>query len=144
MRTLVLSIILLLQIAPSVGAKDSLPIFLASDLRVLSADFGRFKVGSGPKDLKGKNISFQKTNKVSATGYSYGWRIRLDTPRKTVHVFEIWDDKNTQPQIGDPVEVVDGYIYHDWDVVTGTTRGKHTVEIFLEKQPVKKLVYFVN
>ena len=30
---------------------------------------------------------------------------------------------------GGLVEIVDGYIYHDWDVVMGIRKGKHTVEV---------------
>jgi hypothetical protein len=143
MKILTIAFIFLLQFATPGWTKDS-PKSIAHDFTVVRAEFGRFPNGKGPHELKGKHVVFQRSNNVDSTGYSYGWRIRLETPRKSVHVFEVWDERNSEPAMGDPVDVVDGYIYHDWDVVMGTKKGKHSVEVFIEKQPIKKFVYFVH
>ncbi|MBI1267876.1 MAG: hypothetical protein GC193_10650 [Cryomorphaceae bacterium] len=144
MKPLVLIPLLVLQLFVVALAKSSYFVTIAPDLKVVSADFGAFPNGKGPMKLKGKEVVFKKTDHVREIGYSYGWRIKLDTPRKFVRVYEIWDDQQKKPGKGRSVEIVDGLIFDDWDVVMGTRKGKHTVEVFLEGSPVKKFVYFVH
>lgn len=141
MKILLIALVLFFQLADSAwsdGLKE-----LAPDLKVLSAEFGRFPTDKGPRNLNGRDVVFQKTNKVKGVGFSYGWRIKLDTSRKSVDVYEVWDGKKTVPEQGRAYEVKDGYIYHDWDVVMGTRKGKHTVEVYVEKRPIKKFTYSV-
>jgi hypothetical protein len=129
----------------SSGSKDlRLPVTLAPDLKIVSAEFGAFPDGKGPKERQGKTVEFVPTNRVRKVGYSYGWRIKLETPRKAVNVYEIWETRNPQPGKGEMVSVADGYIYDDWDVVMGTRPGKHTLTVCVEHVPVKTFTYFVN
>lgn len=144
MKALILISILALQVFIAASAKDAYLATIAPDLKVVSAEFGAFPADKGPAERKGKDVVFKKTNHVKEVGFSYGWRIKLDTLRKSVKVYEIWDERESKPGKGGSVEIVDGYIYHDWDVVMGTRKGKHTVEVFLEGAPVKKFVYFVH
>lgn len=143
MKSPTIVLLILLLFGGPAGAKDSTKS-ISNDLGIERAEFGRFPNGKGPRDLKGKNVVFRPSHKVDAIGFSYGWRIKLKTSQKSVHVFEIWDDRKTERGLGDPIKVVDGFIYHDWDVVMGTRKGKHSVEVFIEKQPIKKFVYFVH
>lgn len=144
MKLIFLIPVLLLQTFVAASAKSPYIATIAPDLKVVSAEFGAFPSDKGPGERKGREVVFKKTNQVKKIGFSYGWRIKLDTPRKSVKVYEIWDERETKPGDGESVEIVDGYIYHDWDVVMGTKKGKHSVEVFLEGKPVKKFVYFVH
>ncbi|HMP54315.1 MAG TPA: hypothetical protein PKD05_22410 [Candidatus Melainabacteria bacterium] len=144
MKALILISILALQVFSVASAKDAYLATIAPDLKVVSAQFGAFPADKGPGERKGKDVVFKRTNHVKEVGFSYGWRIKLDTSRKSVRVYAIWDDRESKPGKGESVEIVDGYIYQDWDVVMGTRKGKHTVEVFLEGVPVKKFVYFVH
>lgn len=144
MKLILIASILVLQVLIAASAKSAYIATIAPDLKVVSAEFGAFPADKGPAERKGKDVVFKKTNHVKKVGFSYGWRIKLDTPRKSVRVYEIWDNRESKPGKGESVEIVDGYIYQDWDVVMGTRKGKHTVEVFLEGVPVKKFVYFVH
>lgn len=144
MKTFILISILALQVFSVASAKDAYLATIAPDLKVVSAQFGAFPADKGPGERKGKDVVFKRTNHVKEVGFSYGWRIKLDTSRKSVRVYEIWDEQQKKPGKGQSVEIVDGLIFDDWDVVMGTRKGKHTVEVFLEGVPVKKFVYFVH
>lgn len=144
MKTFILISIFALQVFSVASAKDAYLATIAPDLKVVSAQFGAFPADKGPGERKGKDVVFKRTNHVKEVGFSYGWRIKLDTSRKSVRVYEIWDEQQKKPGKGQSVEIVDGLIFDDWDVVMGTRKGKHTVEVFLEGVPVKKFVYFVH
>jgi len=127
-------------------AGESKPLkVIAPDLVVEAAEFGAFPAGKGPRDRKGKEVVFVPTEHVDKVGFSYGWRIKLQTPRKTVHVYPVWGDhaKEQKIQLGAVEKVVDGYIYHDWDEV-GAKEHRHSVTVYVEGTPVKSFVYFTN
>lgn len=144
MKTFILISILALQVFSVASAKDAYLATIAPDLKVVSAQFGAFPADKGPGERKGKDVVFKRTNHVKEVGFSYGWRIKLDTSRKSVRVYEIWDEQQKKPGKGQSVEIVDGLIFDDWDVVMRTRKGKHSVEVFLEGVPVNKFVYFVH
>jgi hypothetical protein len=131
---------------PRMVAQESWqPVTVAPDLKVMSAEFGAFPAGKGPKDRKGKAVVFTPTDKADKAGFSYGWRIKLRTPRKTVHVYPVWGDHATDQkvQLGSAETIVDGYIYRDWDEV-GAAKPRHSVTVYIEGKPVRTFVYFTN
>ena len=144
MKLFVLIPLLVLQLSIAVCAKNPSAIVIAPDLKVVSAQFGAFPAKKGAAERKGKEVVFKETNQVKETGFSYGWRMKLDTPRKSVKVYEIFDNREEKPGEGEAVQIEDGFIYHDWDVVMGTRKGKHTVEVFLDGKSAKKFTYFVH
>lgn len=144
MKTVLVSLLLLLPLFLSASASDANSLQQKeSSLKVVSAEFGRFPDGKGPRNLTGKNVVFEKTNRVGSSGYSYGWRLALDSSLKSIKVFEKWDSRGSVG-VGTTYSIMDGMVYHDWDVVMGTRKGRHTVELFINKKPIKKFVYFVE
>jgi hypothetical protein len=124
--------------------KSHFPLLIAPDLTVVSAEFGAFPSGKGPKDKKGKAVVFVPTDHADKIGFSYGWRIKLETPRKTVHVYPAWSDHNdVKVRLGAAEPIVDGYIYQDWDEV-GAVKHKHSMTVYIEGTPVKTFEYFTN
>lgn len=137
-----LSLLLLWLLAMPLLARETITV--AKDITVVSAEFGAFPFQKGPQTLRGRKVVFSPTNDVNKIGFSYGWRIKLKTPRRAVRVYEVWNGAKQGTGEGEDVQIVDGYIYHDWDVVMGTRKGKHTVEVFIEGVPVKTFAYFVH
>lgn len=141
---IVMTQVLAPALLPWACAGDFKTVVVAPDLSITAAEFGAFPFKKGPRDLKGKHVVFKPTDKVKESGFSYGYRLTLKTSRKQVRVFQKWSshpDQKLQP--GDPVDVVDGYIYSDWDEPTGSTKGKRELTVYVEQKPVKKFVYFV-
>ncbi len=143
MKTYLLFWIIFVLFCCPVWCEDSKPSSATSEVEIVSAEFGRFPDGKGPRQLPGKEVVFEKTNKVGASGYTYGWKIALNTTKKTVTVSEKWDG-NDKLVSSTAYGVIDALIYHDWDVVLGTRKGKHSVEVSVNKMPVKKFVYTVR
>jgi len=121
-----------------------LPVQIEPDIKVISVDFGAFPKGKGPHDLKGQQVVFKKTQNVDKEGYSYGWRMKLDTTRKEVHINEAWGEHESDEKKppGALEDVVDGYVYHDWDESIGKDTGKKFVTVYCEAHPVKTLTFF--
>ena len=83
MKTFILISILALQVFSVASAKDAYLATIAPDLKVVSAQFGAFPADKGPGERKGKDVVFKRTNHVKEVGFSYGWRFKLDTSRKS-------------------------------------------------------------
>ena len=143
MKTLLISISLMALLSPPAWCQDSNAQPVSSEVEIVSAEFGRFPEGKGPRQLPGKEVVFERANKVGKSGYTYGWKIALNTALKSVSVSEKWDE-NDKMVSSTRYGVIDGLIYHDWDVVMGTRKGKHSVEVSVNGMPVKKFVYYVK
>lgn len=144
--TIFLSIWILVGAPLNAVARDFWqPVTIAPDLKIISAEFGAFPAGKGPKDKKGKAVAFIPTENIDKDGFSYGWRIKLETPRKVVHVYQVWGDhaKEESMQLGAAETIVDGYIYRDWDEV-GAKQHRHSVTAYIEGKPEKTFVYFTH
>lgn len=143
MKTHFLLITLLTLLCSPAWCHDSNRSTASSDVEIVSAEFGRFPEGKGPRQLPGKEVVFEKTSKVGKAGYTCGWKIALNTTLKSVMVSEKWDG-NDKLVSSTKYGVIDGLIYHDWDVAMGTRKGKHSVEVSVNDTPVKKFVYVVR
>lgn len=126
-------------------AKDAKPLkVIAPDLVIQSAEQGAFfkldeKTGDAdPRDFKQLSVIPRKH------AFMFGWRMAIETSRKSVLVQERSADGGGKQ--GMPFRRVPkfGYIYNFTDIVAGTARGKKSKTIFVENLPIKTFKYEVQ
>lgn len=115
---------------------------IAPDLVVESFDFGKFPVGHGPGDVPAEKVKFipVKVVKKNKLGFSYGYRLKVKTPRPKI----LWRHKMRVEGRDHEIPISSGLYYKDWDIVSGYPKGRYEIRGWVEGIELPAISYRIK
>ncbi|MBX9938799.1 MAG: hypothetical protein K2Y32_06070 [Candidatus Obscuribacterales bacterium] len=120
---------------------------MSKQLLVRSIEFGCFPYGFSPAETELSKVKFipLANHIASRCGFSYGYRITLDTKLKTVRVSSssMNNNENHKPGTGDITKIHNGYIYGTWPL-DGVSNGHYWIKVWLNDVKLPVIRYEVR